>query len=232
VYKSLLKKKDMARKEKIGVWGRCPSGINEGHVTETWLPGSSWVLYSIMFWNSVFTVLIFGNTTNPPQAFLFFFKQSIISPPCCSGKTTDISLDSGGVAGYKESPGIEKQRADDAIAWVTSLLISAQQGIEWDLCAEKSSNHWHSKQAAPKLGFYWIISNEGEEADVSSQRGKKRQGYSSERNYAWCICARLHNNAFPFHIYLEHAIYFKVYVLVHSLSAWEKMTIPVNVIMK
>lgn len=80
-----------------------------------------------------------------------------------------------------ESPGGEKQRADDAIGWVTSLLISAQEGLKLDLCTEKSGNHWCFKQGSPKLGFYWIISNEGAETDVSSQfGGKKRQG--SEKN--------------------------------------------------
>lgn len=130
-----------------------------------------------------------------------------------------------------ESPGEEKQRADDATGWVTSLLISAQEGLKLDLCAEKSGNHWCFKQGSPKLGFYWIISNEGAETDVSSQLGKKkRQG--SEKNYVCCICPWLCYDAFPFHVYLEYAIYFSLHVLFDVLLSWGKVTAPIYVIMK
>lgn len=81
-----------------------------------------------------------------------------------------------------ESPGEEKQRADDATGWVTSLLISAQEGLKLDLCTEKSGNHWCFKQGSPNLGYYWIISNEGAETDVSSQLGKKRDR-AQKKNY-------------------------------------------------
>lgn len=130
-----------------------------------------------------------------------------------------------------ESPGGEKQRVDDAIGWVTSLLISAQAGLKLDLCTEKSGNHWCFKQGSPKLGFYWIISNEGAETDVSSQLGgKKRQG--SEKIYVWCICPWLCYDAFPFHVYLEYAIYFSLHVLLDVLLSWGEMTVPIYVIMK
>lgn len=83
-----------------------------------------------------------------------------------------------------ESPGGKKQRADDAIDWVTSLLISAQEGLKLDLCPEKSGNHWCFKQGSPKLGFYWIIWNEGAETDVSSQLGEKRdRAQKKKKNY-------------------------------------------------
>lgn len=174
-----------------------------------------------MFWNSKLAV-IWKYYVFPPQAFSVFLYQCIFLHHADLGKqlTSVSTVLEWQVA--KESPGWReaKGRRDHRLSY-SPLLISAQQGLEWDSCAEKSSNHWCSRQASPKLRFYWIISKAGEETDASSQLGKKRLGYGSERNYE-CICAWLCHDAFPLHIYPEYAIYFHVYVVLDILSAWER----------
>lgn len=168
-----------------GRWNGVYESINEGIWQSMGCPDPAKPLqHDVMQFNSKFSLDCLqsrhSETQRPSRSLLPFFKYGVFLRHKALRKQRTSALT---VLEWPRTKHLWVERSREPVMPRPKVLPDiCPKGLFVDLCAETSSYHCCFREISPKLGFYWILSSEGEETDVSSQLGK-RQGCKSEGNY-------------------------------------------------